>query len=391
MSVEASSSEWLRVQLPEEITIASASALLAKLTPDEQDAPLDLDLADTARIDIAGLMTLLSVLNERSAHQRETLISLPRDPAVTDFLLECAFPSAAAMVSRSQFGTLHWADGALPVRDQVRFLRPAASSPSSTVYERLRDERFFGFLTYFFQADPQISSIVATEWSRWRGPVVLSFLDTALKYHHGAEVARVVIHELLTNAVLHPGGDLLTIGSWVANGGPGHPDELIISVWDNGKSMVRKLRADLSANQAIRVAEAAVDDTFIIEATGWQPRSAKYSAQWTPEADATDEELLLASVFPGISHRPAKASPNPMPRTSEVPQEYGLHALYRCVANLFGGSLEIRTGNQQLNLASARHQRRHGPRRYRAHVSYIAGQPFHGNLLSVRLPLRHVR
>jgi hypothetical protein len=390
MTVEASSSEWLRIRLPERIDTASTSAILAKLTPAEQDARLDLDLADATTIDITGLMTILSALNERSAARRETLISLPSDPAVTDFLLECAFPSAAAMVSRSQFGTLHWADGALPVRDQVRFLRPVPSRASGTAYERLRDERFFSFLTYFFQAEPQISSVVATEWARWRGPVVLSFLDTVLK-HSGAEVARVVIYELLTNAVLHPGGDLLTIGSWVENTGAGHAKELVISVWDNGNSMVRPLRASLSAGRPIRLTEAAVDDTFVIEASAWRPRWAKYSAQWTPEADANDEELLLASVFPGISHRPAKAPPSLIPRTREVPQEYGLHALYRCVADLFGGSLEIRTGNQQLNLVSVPHQRRRGPRRYRAHISHVAGQPFHGNLLSVRLPLRYAR
>ncbi|WP_290055884.1 hypothetical protein [Amycolatopsis solani] len=390
MSVEANAGEWLRVRLPEEIDTASVSATVARLAAARQEGPLDLDLADATAVDIAGLTVLLSVLDERSAARQETLISLPRNPAMTDFLLECAFSSAAAMVSRSQFGTLRWADGALPIRDQVRLLRPVPSRPSGNAYERLRDERFFGFLTYSFQADPQIASIVATEWSRWRGPVVLSFLDTELS-NRGAEVARVLIYELLTNAVLHPGGDLLTVGSWVTETESGDPEQLVISLWDNGDSMVRTLRTGLSANQPIRVAEAAVDDAFTVEPANWDPRWATYTARWTPGPGATDEELLLASVFPGISHRTTKTPPKSLTRTRELPQEYGLHALYRCAIDLFGGSLEIRTGNQQLNLAGAPQQPRRGPRRYRAHLAHVAGQPFHGNLLTVRLPLRHGR
>lgn len=177
---------------------------LGQEDPAERDAPLDLDLTNVAVVDITGLMIVLSALNERSSAGLETRISLPRHPEAINLLLDSEFPSAAAMVTRPQLGTLHWTDGALPLRDQVRLLlRPPPSRPSSTAYERLRDERFFGFLTYSFQAEPQVASIITTEWSRWRGPLILSFLDTALT-HHGAEIARVVIYELLTNAVLHP-------------------------------------------------------------------------------------------------------------------------------------------------------------------------------------------
>ncbi|WP_370971226.1 hypothetical protein [Amycolatopsis sp. cg9] len=384
MSVEITSGEWLRVLLPGAITTAAAAAQVSRLNAIDWEKPLDLDLADVTQVDMAGLTTLLSVLNERSATGRETRISMPRDPAVTELLLESAFPSAAAMVSRPQFRSLIWGADVVPIHDRVRLLRPSPSRPSSTAYERLRDERFFGFVTYSFQAEPQIASVVATERSRWRGPLVLSFLDSALA-HDGAEVARVVIHELLANAVLHPGGDVVTISSWVTPTGSGRA-ELTISVWDNGDSMIRALRTGLSAQRSLRVADAGVDDTFAVEASGWQPRLSKYPANWTPDATAADEELLLAALFPGISHRTADAGPR-----RAFPHGYGLHALYRCAVDLFGGSLEIRTGCQQLNLAGNRLRRQRGTRRYRAHLARLTGRPLHGNLLTVRLPLRHAR
>ncbi|MEV6624733.1 hypothetical protein AB0M83_06685 [Amycolatopsis sp. NPDC051106] len=385
MSVEASSSEWLRVLLPGTITTMAAAAQVSQLSDTNWQTPLDLDLADVTRVDMAGLTTLLSVLNERSATGHETRISMPRDPAVTELLLESAFPSAAAMVSRPQFRSLIWGADVLPIQDRVRLLRPSPSQPSSTAYQRLRDERFFGFVTYSFQAEPQIASVVATERSRWRGPLVLSFLDSALA-HDGAEIARVVIHELLTNAILHPGGDVVTISSWVTPTGSGRA-ELTISVWDNGDCMIRALRTGLSAQRSLRVADAVVDDTFAVESSGWQPRSAKYAANWTPDDTSTDEELLLAAIFPGISHRPAEATPH----RRVFPQGYGLHALYRCVVDLFGGSLEIRTGRQQLNLVGNRLRRQRGTHRYRAHLARLTGRPLHGNLLTVRLPMRHAQ
>ncbi|NBH12441.1 sensor histidine kinase [Amycolatopsis sp. SID8362] len=378
MSVEITSGEWLRVLLPGTITTAAAAAQVSRLSAIDWEKPLDLDLADVTQADMAGLTTLLSVLNERSATGGETRISMPRDHAVAELLLESAFPSAAAMVSRPQFRSLIWGADVVPIHDRVRLLRPSPSRPSSTAYQRLRDERFFGFVTYSFQAEPQIASVVATERSRWRGPLVLSFLDSALA-HDGAEVPRVVIHELLANAVLHPGGDVVTISSWVTPTGSGRA-ELTISVWDNGDSMIRALRA---APQSLRVADADVDDTFAVEASGWHPRLAKYPANWTPDAAAADEELLLAALFPGISHRPADRR--------AFPQGYGLHALYRCVVDLFGGSLEIRTGCQQLTLAGTRLHRRRGTRKYRAHLARLTGRPLHGNLLTVRLPLRHAQ
>jgi hypothetical protein len=98
---------------------------------------------------------------------------------------------------------------------------------------------------------------------------------------------------------------------------------------------------------------------------------------WTPGTDATDEELLLWSFFPAV--------PGNLSR-----QAFGMHALYRCVIDLFGGGLQVRTGNQLMSLRARSRTRRRTSRTYLADLRRIEGRPFHGNLITVRVPMTYV-
>lgn len=395
--MKTTADKWTQILLSASITTEALDGHLSQVDSESWNLPLNLDLTSADYIDIAALLQILTILEERGRERLLTAISVPRSRNLRDFLRAWDFPAAVSAVSGTSFRSLVWEDdleyfgescqgGDIPSR------RGYVEEPEGA-FGRLLSKNFFGFMTYVFSSEAQVASIVETEWTRWRKPLVLSVLNRNLRAS-GAEIARVVIYELLANSIQHPQASLVTIVSRVQEANKHIPEShLAISIWDNGISMTRTLGACIDSGESVRVAETPVDDTFEVDAVGWTPSAARYRADWTPGPGAAPEELLLASVFPGISRKASMAAEDVLRFDADqvAPQPgLGLHALYRCAVDTFGGTLSIRTGNQVMNLRA--HQRPVGDTRlYQARLLRLNGRSFRGNMLTVRIPLANGR
>ncbi|OLF09876.1 hypothetical protein [Actinophytocola xanthii] len=369
---------WNELRLLDSITAGSLDTRINEISDRDWQGPIDLDLSGASSVDITALQYILALLNERGRKQLATAFSVPKAEKVRDCVGAWGFPTAASIVFKSSIRTLLWR-GDRPFISERRRLygkEGAQARRSTNAYARLVETRFFRFGAHVFNTDPQIDSIIEAEWSRWRSPLVMGFLESCLQ-DRGPEIARVVIYELLVSALRRPRADLVSIIPFaddpdVVRTGEGH---LSISVWDNGKTMIEPLRVALDAGAANQPSVPA-GDRFHVESSGWTPSVKRYVGGWKPRGDATDEELLLCSLFPV------------QPQVGER-QGYGLRALYRCVIDLFGGSLEVRTGNQLMNLRGWSRGRRRTSRAYQAEICRIGGRQFNGNMITVRIPVSH--
>lgn len=350
------------------------------------DEALLVDLRGVTFIDPIALLVLFAVVVDRNNSNRETTFRLPEAKRLRDFLRAWNFDEAIKRATGREFHSfVSREDHRYFGEGQDDYLKAKAGS----LEEFLASQRFFGLMTRSIGSVASQSKLVEREWSRWRSPLILRVLDRYLR-GSSRDVARVVIYELLANAVQHPEANSVTVvssvyGKTVSGKRPRREDRLFaVSVWDDGQGIVETLRAALDAG-SIRAAEATSADEFAMKADGWNPRHEKYLSDWTPDPGSLDAELLLASLFQGISQKPIRPDIQPISipgedrDTSRIGD--GLHALYRSVIDDFGGSLAVRSGAHFMNVRS-------GDGGYRVKLREFGEWPrFAGNMITVRIPI----
>lgn len=360
--------------------------LMAWRSATDDGESLLLDLRTTQFIEPVALLYLFATIVDRATTDKGTLLRLPERKRLRDFLRAWNFQGAV------QAGT-HFPLRQLVHPDDHHYFGETASYYTAgrdpDLIRYLASRRFFGLMTHDLSAGG--GRILEREWSRWRSPLILQVLERHLR-GPGRDVARVVIYELLANAIQHPGARSATVVSSVygAVTEKGWQDtSFTVSVWDDGNGIVDTLRTALKAGGSVRATTGAPVDRFDVKPVGWNPTCLSYSSDWTPDRESSDAELLLASVFPGISQKPWRRDipiltrPDGESRSEDV--GHGLHALYRSVVDDFGGSVAFRTGRHFLNLKGGE-----SPRSYRAKLArYVDWPLFRGNMVTVRVPIAH--
>lgn len=362
--------------------------------------PLLIDLTAASFIDIAALVHILALLRDRYSSSVDTRIAIPKSRKVRDFFRAWNFPEVASQVSGRPFEDLVSPDSLRYFGELPQYYNGNEASrtedPAAAAYERLLQQRFFGFHAYTFQSPAQMTIAVEREWRRWRQPLLLSVLDRYLTAP-GSEIARVVIYELLANAIQHPFADQCVIGSRIVGLNPtsqlANPKrQLSISIWDDGTSMISTIRDCLRDSLPVRLYSPdgyAEADVFNVDGFGWAQQKSQYATSDTPHQDSPDEEILLSCLFPGVSRKAAHHVPDipkPVADLSDSQHGLGLYSLYRSVVETFGGTLAIRTGSSFLKLRKAGG----GSGRanaYDVELKRSDGRPLFGNLLTVRIPL----
>jgi hypothetical protein len=141
----------------------------------------------------------------------------------------------------------------------------------------------------------------------------------------------------------------------------------------------------------VRISPARSDDEFRIRADGWENASPVLHSTWEPPPDAADEELLIASVFSGVSQKDGMREIEQVfpPGAAQTSTEAGngLYALYRSVIDDFGGALSIRSGSHFMNLKAGGSDGVYSAKV----VTYPDWPPFLGNMVTVRVPLDNDR
>ena len=347
------------------------------------------DLFDAIEFDVVALVLLLSAAASRRSTGREIKFRLPRDPLARHILRLWRFPKAATAVTGVPFrmlvepGDLKYFGEKWPRFKSGR----EAAGPSASVLKYLVEQQQFGLSAHRIRSEYNLTRMIDNEVSRWRNYAFVKLLDKMLS-GQAIDVARVVLQELLANVAEHPRSSLVIVASQldlVAHTDEDVPAALTVSVWDDGLSIIETLRARIWAGGTIRVRTSEPVDKFIVESTGWSPKSTRYSSDWTPDSTAQDPEILLASLFPGITRKAAAPDSTSIIEVPTNPGDsgFGLFTLYKTVLDQFRGSLDVRCGHASLHLTHL-----DGHEAYHVRLkSDLDHQSLPGTIITARLPI----
>lgn len=353
--------------------------------------PLRIDLSDVRYIEPVALLHFLALASTRADRQLATYWTLPQHRRVRDFFRAWNFPGAIKAITNRPLHTLvplsdHKYFGERPVHYGVRGNRQ--DTPLDThlgqapLVEHLAGRtRFFGFQVYDFQQTTP-DSMLLEQQERWMSPLVRAVL---LRYLSGpaGDVTRIHVSELLSNVIQHPNASRAIIVSQVQTSARGRTT-FTLGVWDNGEGIATTLLKKLEREEPVRDLAASTEhsDTFLIHPDSTGLPQPSMSSRFTPDSNSSLEEVLLASLLPGISQK----VPTTRPSRDEAPSDslgHGLFWLYRSVVGDFQGQLAFRTGDLFLNLKGSKDV----PATYLAKVTrFNQTSPFPGNFITLRLP-----
>lgn len=361
----------------------------AHLAEPDTDDPTGVDLRDADALNLEIMLLALATIAERARDQLPVHLRLPVTRRGRDRLRRWRFQETCEAAAGSSLRRL------VAPADRHWFNEGSANGNGASVDSELARfalelERhcLLALASYRLGEPGALTRMIRCEWSRWRHPLVLQLLNDHA-HGFGPDVARVLVHELLANAIQHPDASLAVVGASLEDPAGSNP-VLLIGLWDDGKSLIETLGEHAARGLRARPA-AEVADVFYVRADGWTARQERIPADWDP-CDATDEaELLIASLLPGISRKPhvdTVAVDRPEPVEWEQHVGFGLHALYRYTVDVFRGALSIRTGSYLLELAAATEDR--GEKAYDVYVRHCTDSPpLLGTIVTLHLPLTH--
>jgi hypothetical protein len=399
-----------------------------------QKIPLLLNFEKVEYIDIAALSNCIAVLVHRFGEGFETYISYPRSKEVRDFLSVWRFPQAVEDIIKIPFQNIL-------VPDQVHYLNEKQTKYTgigdgidALEYDpdwdgtRTAKRNFFEFSTFAAKEGiisplGSLSSTPRSESKRWATTLIKEVLRT----HLGSDaprddVARVIIYEILSNAVRHPNAHTIqTVSKFIRTDFSQKAIEpvsqgklkkiegnLRICVWDDGDFLAHTLLTPLEAGKTVRVFRFP---DYMYDKTIVQVRDFGEKIIWKgvvdhsrdPNKDSPEYYILLSSLFPGISRSASEpVAQVPQYEEDEVSSKknlvfsygmpgMGLFALAKTVLDQFNGTIFIRSGGYRLIMELA-----HDAFRVQYNVRYkckITSYPkyfpmFRGNLIVVQLPIR---
>lgn len=353
----------------------------------DDDALTLIDFRNSRTFDVVALVYVLAMVGSRIASERLTRFRLPLAVAALDALHRQGFLQAACLVARTPLPVL------LALEDVERAGAVRRTSSAWTgdareqILQHLRDKQVFGLLPYHLDSEDAKLAMVRRELGRWTEPLALALFSRHLKASAEWDVARVIVHEILANVQEHPHASTAVVASDMALARDDVPEAaLTIAVWDDGESIIETLRGGLISRGSVRIAPPPTTDTFRVHRRGAGPREADLirTSAWEPEVTSDDRDLLLASLFPGISSKPGEVD-----RGDDGSYDRflgcGLYFLYHHVIDVFGGALDIYVGGIRLTVEAEDDPR--SSAQYLVTLAEGLGTPkIRGNLVVARLP-----
>jgi ABC-type transporter Mla MlaB component len=357
-----------------------------------EEVLLSIDLRQAQRFDTVGLAYLLALIRIRARNDRLTRIELPEQTGGLIQLDKKGFLEAARAMAGAPLRLL------LPLLDVERLVElqsrrgdevSHASSDANFLLAYLRSKGHFTFRAYSLESAVSKVRMVDDELRRWTEPLALALLGKHLKGAAEWDVARVVVHELLANVQEHPHASVVLVGSEMnlpERSAPSAPAELTIVIWDDGHSIIETLRQALVSRGTIRAADPPHIDRYRMCHPDRGPAAGDariISSDWSPDLYADEEELLLASILPGISRK--SYDDGATERERDTFSGYGLYFFSRHVIDVFNGSFELHSGKTELRV-EAEPDPEHGARYRASFRSRSAESAITGNMIIARLP-----
>lgn len=232
-----------------------------------------------------------------------------------------------------------------------------------SIYFLTTYEKFFPLLSLNFDTDDSKQQEFINEKKRWRNAQLINrilnnnFSNIEIK----DEISEDVISETISNAIIHSTANKFFTGSFFSFSEKSDQNDkahFTINFWDNGKSIIDTLGLPLKANQPIK-SEKSVEYfmakthnhnqiEFLIKRDKGFYVEEKFSTSSELSSDLSEEEILLAAFFPGVSRLPNRAPD----LFNSFPAGIGLSYLTNTVINKLNGEISIRTKNYFLNMRS---------------------------------------
>jgi hypothetical protein len=360
---------------------------------------LVIDAAAVRFLEVPCLPRFLSLMADRHSLGFETHLRLPRLKDVRDFLRIWQFPAAVKDVLGLPFRYVVVDDDAHYFGENLDFSTVKYSGlVSADGLERRIPSNYFALTTFRTEELRSVDRFLNEQAKRWEEPLIESVLEKHLSGPHGYVASRIVFESLL-NALRHPQARIIQATSAFQQATMNARKRyLTIVFWDNGESMVDTLHSALREGKAIRsrdLPELHSDYELIVANEDDQIESTKIiRSDALPTAATPPEELLLATLFPGVT-RDVSGTGRVHYKTSDLKPELslpgmGLYVLTNAVVDVFGGSVAFRTASLFMNVRRRHPGRSRGTSRsYRVKIRrYGSWLPsFHGNMITIRLPL----
>lgn len=359
-------------------------------TPKFLSAPdlAHVDLSEALSFDITGILVLLAAVSERISSVGRTKFRLPSSDLARHVLRIWKFPAAVSIVAGAPFR-------ALVERSDLGYFGESwpqeALGIDTSPARYLMDEKPFGLSAYKVTDLHSVLAIMDEESEHWRSYAVAKLLERLLPGKNVDDIARVILQELVSNILQHSGTTKAVVASRLNvqqdSLSPQQP-EITIALWDDGASSIDVLRDCLGMIPSGKSLNAGTHDIFKIQPSSWSNGRLIYTSDWVPDSAAADPELLLASMYIGISPMlRAQASSQTLPSSltlTDGPE--GLLPLYRTVLHHFRGALEVRSKASVVNLCPDGK-----PGHYKVDLAVNNEfSPLRGNLITVKLPVADV-
>ncbi|MCG5446531.1 hypothetical protein NIE79_005230 [Micromonospora sp. NIE79] len=358
--------------------------------PDDDRLTL-VDFRRSSTFDVIALLFLLGMVKARLKDDRLTRFRLPQSRAALSALRGAGFLDAASHVTRAPLPLLLAREDVQRLAKPPETLNWGTGTATEQILQDLQHKRVLGLSLHPLGNETDKNRMVENELERWTDPLALALFSQHLKEAAEWDVARVVVHEILANVQEHPQASVAVVAAQMslptgrresADGG------LTVAVWDDGKSIVETLRECMVSRGDVRVSPPP--DRFTVRVVrsssipGPPGHPPLLPSDWSPSLDGDDAELLLASLFPGISRKDPRGRAPDTDR-SDIFLGCGLYFLYRHVIDVFRGSLDLYSGSTRLTISAES-----DPESGAQYLVTVHGGPrvprISGNLVVARLP-----
>lgn len=412
-------------------------------------SPLFIDLSSISYIEIASMVYLAQLIQKRECDERklQTKIILPESDNVMVTLHTWRFFEIIEELTQKHISNFiegefeKFRELKLEIEDKT-YYKDINNDYFDKYYtdigiQRLIKKGFFSLVCIPFKTEKEKRLAVKSQRLQWRTDRLISDVLERNLLHQielGNLLANTIIYECLTNAARHPKSKDLVIGSFFQSkkiieeyGKKIQEIDFTIVLWENGMSIIDTLKEAILVGENIRSQES-FELAKNSGLTSWFKLKKEYSSispntslyydfipdKETVSKNIVDDEVLVASFFPGISRDPQRKQPmfekdgsiqeseNFVP--DEIEESYGpglgLTFLLDAVVGRLDGTLSVRTNEYFLNIKKGNRIVRNEFNKiktknvdsvYQAKLikSNINENAFVGNMITIRIPLKY--
>ena len=384
-------------------------------------ASLCLDFSESVFIEITSLQHVIALITDRERRGYKTVIKLPKGEdgfKARGFLRRWNYPAALKKASGKNFADLVFetdlsyfrGKGGDPGDSPFQGVQAIINSPSGPVAITRESFRFFEFTTWDVKAFKEAGRLINDAADHWDVKPVLAVLDKHLKKpvpasgkstaqsNAGTYVTSRVLFEAMTNALRHPGARVIQSSSHMGPTNKRGFSAFTVVFWDDGFSMRETLWRALQEHREIRRSYPLEFDTSFlfhsVDEHGKRSPPRVVRTSQTPIEKSSDEEFLMAILFPGTT-RDIAGTDNVV--AASVMQDdprlgqpgMGLFVLINAAVKIFGGAVSFRCDRFFMNVKPLLWEERHYDAAFRVKIQkYPEALPaFLGNMITVRLPV----